>query len=360
MKTIIFTVINDLTYDQRMQKICSTLAKSGWKVTLVGRKLPTSFTLAECTYSQKRLSCFFHYGKLFYIEYTIRLFFYLLFIKSSVISAVDADTLVPCFLVSKIKSCKLVFDAHEYFSEVPELAERPIAKKVWQWVEQTFIPRVKNKYTVSKSLADEFAKKFNTPFDVVRNVPFKILVEPQISGEKFILYQGALNQGRALEQLILAMHRIPLTLKIAGEGDLSKMLRELVTKEGLLSKVDFLGFVAPEKLRQLTSQAYLGYNLLTNQGLSYYYSLSNKFFDYLQAGIPSMNPNFPEYRKLIEHNKVGVICNSDSDAIAEEVNRLLANEHIYYNLQAECIRMRHNFTWENEAKKIIALYETLR
>lgn len=360
MKTVIFTVINDLTYDQRMQKICTTLAKNGWEVTLLGRKLPSSVPLTSTGYSQKRLHCFFLKGKLFYIEYNIRLFFYLLFSTTEVISAVDADTLLPCFLVSKIRSRKLVFDAHEYFSEVPELAERPMTKKVWQWVEQTFIPAVKNKYTVSESLAEEFATKFHTSFEVIRNMPFKNSGEPQFSEEKFILYQGALNEGRALEQLIVAMHRIPLKLKIAGEGDLSNSLRELVIKEGLSSKVIFLGFVSPQQLKELTAKAYLGYNLLTNKGLSYYYSLSNKFFDYLQAGVPSINPDFPEYKKIIEQYKVGITCHPDSDTIASEVNRILANEHFYHNLQTECIRTRHLFTWENEADKLIQLYETLR
>jgi len=360
MRTVLFTVINDLTYDQRMQKICATLAKSGWEVTLVGRKLPASVPLTSSGYSQKRLSCFFLKGKLFYLEYNIRLFFYLLFSKREVIGAVDADTLLPCFLVSKIRSLKLVFDAHEYFSEVPELAERPMTKKVWQWVEQTFIPAVKNKYTVSESLAAEFETKFNTSFEVIRNMPFKSLSEPEFSDEKFILYQGALNEGRALEQLIVAMHHIPIKLKIAGEGDLSNALREFVIKEGLSSKVVFLGFVSPLELTKLTARAYLGYNLLTNKGLSYYYSLSNKFFDYLQACIPSINPDFPEYKKIIEQYQVGIICHPDSETIVAEVNRILANEHFYHNLQTECIRTRHLFTWENEADKLIKLYETLR
>lgn len=360
MKTVIFTVINDLTYDQRMQKICTTLAKSGWEVTLVGRKLPASVSLTSLGYSEKRLSCLFLKGKLFYVEYNIRLFFYLLFRSTEVISAVDADTLLPCFLVSKIRSRKLVFDAHEYFSEVPELAERPKTKKVWQWVERTFIPAVKNKYTVSESLAEEFTKKFNTSFEVIRNMPFKSVANPELSDEKFILYQGALNEGRALEQLIFAMHRIPIKLKIAGEGDLSITLRELVQKEGLSDKVEFLGFVSPQQLRELTAKAYLGYNLLTNKGLSYYYSLSNKFFDYLQAGVPSINPDFPEYRKIIAQHKIGITCHPDSDIIASEVNRILANEHFYHNLQTECMRTRHLFTWENESNRLIKLYEALR
>ena len=79
MQHIVFTVTTDLSYDQRMIKICSSLAKAGYEVTLVGRKRRSSIAIVPTTYKQKRLFCFFDKGKLFYAEYNLRLFFYLLF-----------------------------------------------------------------------------------------------------------------------------------------------------------------------------------------------------------------------------------------------------------------------------------------
>jgi len=63
---IIFTVTNDLTYDQRMERICSTMANAGYKVTLVGRTMPGSVALDKRSYGQVRLNCRYHKGKLFY------------------------------------------------------------------------------------------------------------------------------------------------------------------------------------------------------------------------------------------------------------------------------------------------------
>ena len=77
-KIIYFTVTNDLSYDQRMQKICGSLAQAGYKTTLVGRKLKSSQPLTQRAFQQKRISCIFNKGKLFYAEYNFRLFFYLL------------------------------------------------------------------------------------------------------------------------------------------------------------------------------------------------------------------------------------------------------------------------------------------
>ena len=81
MKRIYFTVTNDLTYDQRMQRICTSLAENGYEVTLVGYNKPTSLPFVNKKYKQKRIHCWFLKGKSFYTEYNVRLFLYLLFKK---------------------------------------------------------------------------------------------------------------------------------------------------------------------------------------------------------------------------------------------------------------------------------------
>ena len=128
-KTILFTVTNDLTYDQRMIRICSTLANHGYKVKLIGRKLPKSKPLAQQPFQQQRLFCFFKRGKIFYLEYNIRIFCLLLFSKFDAICGIDLDTLGSCYLVAILRRKKLVYDAHEYFTEVPEVVNRPLVKK---------------------------------------------------------------------------------------------------------------------------------------------------------------------------------------------------------------------------------------
>ena len=76
---IIFTVTTDLSYDQRMGRICSALAEAGFEIELVGRKRKISKALKQKKYKQTRLFCWFDKGKAFYIEYNLRLFVYLLF-----------------------------------------------------------------------------------------------------------------------------------------------------------------------------------------------------------------------------------------------------------------------------------------
>src|SRR5205085_12248823 len=112
-RKLIFAVTNDLSYDQRMIRICTTLAHAGYKVTLFGRKVPSSIPLLPRPYHQYRTHCYFNKSFLFYTEFNIRLFLYLLWKKADLVCAIDLDTILPCYLISAIKNIPRVYDAHE-------------------------------------------------------------------------------------------------------------------------------------------------------------------------------------------------------------------------------------------------------
>ena len=95
MKHIIFTVTNDLSYDQRMMRICSSLANNGFEATIVGVAHNKSTALTEKKYKQKRLPCYFKKGYFFYAEYNIRLFFFLLFAKADAFAYFENRVLIP-------------------------------------------------------------------------------------------------------------------------------------------------------------------------------------------------------------------------------------------------------------------------
>jgi glycosyltransferase involved in cell wall biosynthesis len=363
MKRIICTVSNDLTYDQRMQRICESLAKAGYRVTLVGRKLPDSKPPGIFPYQQKRFRLFFNRGKGFYLELQVRLFFFLLFSRFDLICAVDLDTLPPAFGAAFIKRKKCILDAHEYFSEVPEVIERPLVKKTWELVARVFIPRLHGAYTVCESLADLFSQKYGIPYGVIRNVPkgknqpgIKPLQNPFI-----LIYQGVLNDGRGLEEVIEAMKYLEnCELWLAGEGDLSAELRQLAERFEVSSKVKFLGRISPTELHSLTSKAHIGLNLLKNKGLNYYYSLANKAFDYIQAGIPSLSMDFPEYRRINQKFEVFHCVGSlEPRHLAETIHALQLDETRYQRLAKACLEASKEFVWEKEEIKLLAIYQNL-
>ena len=359
---LVFTVTNDLSYDQRMDRICSTLTTNGYSVLLVGFERRKSAPLAQRRYSTHRMPCFFQKGKLFYVELNLRLFFFLLFQPLSAICAIDLDTLLPAFLVSKIRSKICFYDAHEYFTETPEVVRRPLIQKTWEKLAALIVPRIKYCYTVGPMLAEVLEERYKVPFKVIRNVPYTLKVEsipPQTDKTTVLIYQGMLNEGRGLEQMIQALDHLPnVELWLVGEGDRSEQLRVLVRNSPHPTRIKFLGLLPPEKLKLITPQATIGLNLLENKGKSYYYSLANKAFDYIQAGIPSIQMNFPEYQRLNqEHEVFCLVKNLDPTTLSQAVHRLVEDTSYYQKLTSNCQIARKKWNWEHEQLVLLEIYE---
>lgn len=360
MKRIVFTVTNDLTYDQRMNRICSTLQAAGYDITLIGFMKKRSVKLEQKPYKQIRLNLFFVKGKLFYLEYNFRLFWYLLFKKYDIYTGIDLDTLLPVFFNAKLKGKPCVYDAHEYFTELPEIVARPLIKKMWIKLERFLLPKIKYNYTVGNAIAEELTKKYKTTFEVIRNVPILSEDVAEVSVGNYILYQGALNMGRGLEALMEGMAYVNADLYIAGEGDLSAELRAFAAELPHKEKIRFLGYVRPADLKKYTNEAKIGINLVEHLGLSYFYSLSNKFFDYIHAGKPQVTMNFPEYKKLNDQYDVAVLIDEpEKKLIASAINKLLTDVKLYVELEHNTIEAKKDLNWQKESVKLIQFYKQI-
>lgn len=347
-----------------MQRICTTLAEEGYRVILVGREIPRSVPLEQQKFDQKRLKCRFNKSFLFYAEYNIRLFAWLMRTKIDAVCSIDYDTLPAGCLATLLRRKKRIFDAHEYFTEVPEVVNRPVVRLFWAVIAQICLPFYRHAYTVGPGLAAIFEQKYGIKFSVIRNVPQVRSLQEQplkVNAPPILLYQGVLNEGRGLEYLLEAMQRVEgAELWLAGEGDLSDQLRAKSVALGVQQKVRFLGFVKPEDLKKLTDQATIGLNLLEDRGLSYYYSLANKFFDFVQAGVPVITMHFPEYAALNKEHEVAVLLDRlTADAVFKAIQQLLNDGVLYENLQKNCADARLVWNWEQEKKVLVRLYNAL-
>jgi len=357
---IFFSVTTDITYDQRMIRICTSLAQAGYKITLIGRKMKTSVPLIEQTFKQKRINCLFEKGKLFYAEYNIRLFFFLLFKKMDCIGAIDLDTILPCYFISKLRNITRVYDAHELFCEMKEITTRPDIYRMWKKIENYTVPKFAFGYTVNQPIANEFKKMYGVNYSVIRNIAMLRPLQNLPKTEKFILYQGAVNEGRSFETLIPAMKEVNSKLIICGDGNFMEQAKQLVVEWNLQEKVIFKGKIMPDELRIITQQAHIGVTLFDDRGLSNYYSLANRFFDYLHAGVPQLCVNYPVYKEINEQRAVAVLINDISSSnLAAQLNNLLHNEVLYTELQQNCIKVRETLNWQTEQKRLLEFYNNL-
>ncbi|MBR9859654.1 glycosyltransferase family 4 protein [bacterium] len=343
-----------------MIRICSTLQDAGYEVTLIGRKKDRRKSY-EFRFKTRRLTFLINKGPLFYALYNLRLFFILLFSKFDIIHSVDLDTLPAAFLVSKIRGKKLVYDSHEYFTEVPELLHRPSVRNIWLKIEAFILPKLENAITVGEKIAEEYENKYDLHFEVIRNMPELKEIEGENQPEsKFLIYQGALNKGRGLEALISCMTEVPIQLKIAGKGDIEEELKELCSELKLEHKVEFLGNLLPEELPALTQSAFAGINVSENLGLSYYYSLNNKFFDYVQAGLPAITNEFPEYVALDKRYHCVIFAEPSKESLLKAINLLLNDTALYEELKKNCFLARQHWNWTTEADRLLIYYAKIR
>lgn len=358
MSSIVVMVTNDLNQDQRMHRLCTAMMEVFEEVTLLGREKKKSLDLLKMPFTQERLLLPFESGPFFYAMANMRYLKYLFRVNPDVVYCVDYDTLMAGYWYKKYRPCKIIFDAHEYFTEVPELKDRPRVKGIWEKIGKLCIPKCDLCITVNKSLAVLYEKEYGVKFHVIRNVPISkdFHREMSIQDKKIILYQGVLNKGRGLEVAIDTISEMDdYEFWIVGEGDLSLSLRAHASKLNQFQNIHFMGWKSPEELDEITAQADIGLNVLESDSLNYYYSLANKFFDYMQAGIPSINMNFPEYQAINNRHEVAVLIDKVSKEELRQAIRSLEDEEYRSRLSKQITLAKAEYNWEMESEKFLDL-----
>jgi glycosyltransferase involved in cell wall biosynthesis len=363
-KRIFIAVTNDLVIDQRVHRTALTLLETGAKPVLLGFKRPGNRSTPERPYATRRLNPVFQRGFLFYACVNLRLFFFLLFRKSGMLVSNDLDTLPGIFLAARIKRIPLVFDSHEYFTELPELVDRSFVRWVWKGFEKALLPRIQYGYTVCQSISQAYQDRYGIRLAVVRNLPFASVKDPDIDSPiksiqpKTIIYQGALNKGRGIETMIRAMRYLDkYRLQIFGDGTITPELHRLRDSLSLENRVEFMGRVPFAELSAYTRQAALGISLEENLGLNYYYALPNKLFDYVQAQIPVLVSDLPEMRKIVSDYAIGqVVRDRDPENLARQVEEMMSSEDQRIKWKKNLQVAAAELCWENEVGKLRDVY----
>jgi len=359
MARVIIFASSDLVSDQRVHRTSLTLHQQGYNVLTIGRKLKGTHKKADRKYTVKHFKMFFRKGFMFYFFFNVRIFFYLLFHRFDLVCSNDLDTLLGCRLGCALKGKPIVYDSHEFFTEVPELIGRPITKKIWLIIEKLCIKGIKFASTVSESIAVEYKKRYGVDMVVIRNLPFRNENFGHKSTRPTIIYQGCLNKGRGLELAIEMMQYLSCYyLIIVGKGDIELELRKKVLELNLSDRIEFRGRLSYEKLHELTSKAWLGISLEEDLGLNYRYALPNKLFDYIQAQIVVMVSDLPEMAKVVNDWGVGLIANSrNPKELADQVQDFFENRE-KREATANNLNVAYNaLIWENEKSKFIELYK---
>ncbi len=365
----VVSVTNDLATDNRVHRTCTVLAELDYEVLLVGRMLPKSLPL-ERPYRTRRMRLFFNKGPLFYAEYNLRLFFLLLSIRTTLYFSNDLDTLLPNFLAARIRGRKLVYDTHEFYTEVPELVRRPRVRAVWMAIERWIFPKLKTVITVNQSIAEAYRERYGNAVHVVRNIPILRELGPVPSrmelqlpaDQRILILQGAgINMDRGAEEAVLAMRGLPgCLLLIIGGGDAWPVLERMVKEHALEGRVRLLGKMPYERMMDYTRNADLGLTLDKDTNLNYRFSLPNKLFDYLHAGIPVLATDLPEVAGIVSAEDCGsVLTQATPEAIVQAVKDLFSDPERYAALRRNATFAARKLDGGQEAGKLRSILHHL-
>jgi len=360
VKRIIFTVTNNLCHDQRMMRICSSLQDAGYDITLVGRHRRHSPALQRQPFRQIRLRTLRDKGPLFYLSYNLQLLFRLLFMRADILCAIDLDTILPVWCVSKLRRIPRVFDAHEWFCEMKELQGRPLIKGIWKRIERITMPDFSRGYTVSPGIVSLIRNEYGHNFAIIRNIP-PLKEEPRTERkDHIILYQGAVNEGRCFETLIPAMRQVDSPLHIYGTGNFLDQTRALIGQNGLEDRVILKGCLLPEDLKRLTPTAYIGISLFDDTALHNRVSLANRFFDFIHAGVPQICSDLPAYREINDRYDIALMVDAPTEEnIAAALNKLMSDELLYARLSSNCLQAARELNWQHEQEILLDFYRSL-
>ena len=368
--SVVFAVTNCISYDQRVLKMAQTVEELGADIIIIGRKMGSSEGEDHVPFRTIKFRMIFTRGFLFYKFFNIRLFFLLLFIKADIIVSNDLDTLPACWLASKIRAKTLVYDSHEYFTGVPELLERKFVRSVWEKIEKLIVPCLENVITVSDPIADIFYEKYQIKPVVIRNcsrssaavIPVSRM-ELGIDEERLllVLQGGGINIHKGAEELVEAMKSLPdVHLLIIGSGDVIPYLKRMASENDLECRINFLPRMPWSEMMRFTKAADAGLSLERDTNINYRFSLPNKMFDYISAGIPVIAGELPEIAKVIAGNSCGILIPSITPAeIARAVTLLDGNRDLLMVLKQNSGDAFKELNWEKESEKVKELYINL-
>jgi glycosyltransferase involved in cell wall biosynthesis len=387
-------VRNDCRTDYRVLKEAGSLARAGLEVTVVAvntygpleREERDGFRIIRVpvTWSKSKVIK----GLNLFPRAIWRMVSVAKQIAADVYHAHDSDAILPVWLAtSQIPGAKLLYDAHEVgflsFREslsrrtTPDVLPIPLVNWIWSRLNDWIVShRADAVITVNEPLAVLLARHYRIPRPaVVMNCPprFKATPEAQPTLSRMIgvapetpiiVSHGAFSQarhGRGAENLVLCAPRLRRgVVVLLGYGSQYEALRQLAGRPELVGRVFVLPSVPPSELLTHLCGASIGVIPTELWHPRLRYSSPNKFFEYLAVGLPVVTSDMPLVRQICDDYGCGLVCDPGMQtSIADAVNRLLDDAHLYASMRAGAWRAAEVYNWESQEQVLLGVYQQL-
>jgi glycosyltransferase involved in cell wall biosynthesis len=364
---ICFFILNPFDYDSRARFICEDILASGWELDIiatVGGELK-SFGRANIHRLSQSIK---PVRQRRFIEYNIRAVSIAKTTKADIYHAVDLDTLWAAAKAAKVSGSRVVYEASELYVELLSLYKRPLVKAFWSLLEKRLINKADAVVTINESIANELVKRYGIKKpEIVMNVaklpkiikPVDLRQRFNLNSKFVLIYQGILRPGQGTVRALKAVARLPeVSLVFVGDGPFRSEIERCSVELGLKGRVRFAGMVAPDQLLNYTAGANAGLLLMEPESLNNYFTLPQKFFQYIAAGTPPIAADRPELRRLVRNDNLGLVL---KDGATQDDVRAI-DDFLQNGLESAsqaCHIAKNKYRWEKEGKKLLEIYREL-
>lgn len=292
---------------------------------------------------------------------------------SDVVHVHDLPLLRLAARLAKERGVPLVFDAHEVYHEQSVLTSRQRARLERE--ERRHIRQTAVFSTVNQAIADYYEQLYGikplvllnatdtppTGFDEGSRTKLR-----QAAGlpddARVVLFQGWISPERNLLTMVQSAEHFPpnVYLCLIGYGDYEAELRKALEGQSWADRVRFLGVIAPEGILSYTAGADAGIIPYQPIDLNHRLCSPNKFFEFVQSGVPVIAHDLPFFREMAKDHGVAAVGDlSTPHGTAQLVERVLCDEARLESMREACKRAADVLNWATESKKLLAAYDRL-
>ncbi len=205
--------------------------------------------------------------------------------------------------------------------------------------------------------------RLKRPARAVRSMPFLVPPTLRLAGDTItVLYHGEIYPSRGLHFAVrsLRLWRPEFRLVLRGYSDpgyveeLWRIARE-TGSEGRLAIEPPVRF---DQIIPAASQADIGYFVHQDTSPQRRFTLPNKFFEYVMAGLALCVSDLPEMARLVRRHELGVlVADCGEEAVAAAINSL--DRERINAFKRGSIEAARELNWQAEQQRMLSLYEEL-
>ena len=292
-----------------------------------------------------------------------------------VVHAHDLGTLHAGYRYARKVRRPLVYDSHELELD-RNTTWTPLKRLMAVVIERRGIRAAAAVITVSESISRVLAERYriapplvllNSPSILTaRQEPRRIWEEKDgiTADSKLIAIVGGVWQGRGLEQLIEALRHLPeeyvvVVLGPRKPGPDGKFVR-LANRLGVAERLHFFDPLPAAEVPSALATVDVCAIPIQKVCLSYDYSMPNKLFDAVMAGIPIAVANLSEMKRFVLEHALGrVFDETDPVAIANTIREVVDRPPEGIRHRERLSTIQEEICWERQAALLIEMYGRL-